>query len=195
VAKLAVTSEPFLPDFSKNLKGLLNYKETVMWDDMNDKKVFLESGHKINEPKILFQKIEDAEMEKQIEKLQASATQNETSATKYVPMSEEIQFDDFVKIDLRVGEIVAAKKVEKADKLLELTIDLGFEQRTILSGVAQYFKPEDIIGQKVSVVANLAPRKMRGIESQGMVLMAEDTEGNLSFVAPPAGFANGSVVR
>jgi methionyl-tRNA synthetase len=109
-------------------------------------------------------------------------------------LKPEIVFDDFAKIDLRVGTIIEAKKVEKADKLLELLVDLGFEQRTILSGIAMHFNPEDIIGKQVTIVANLAPRKMRGVESKGMILMAEDAAGKLYFVNPTEGIAPGSTI-
>jgi methionyl-tRNA synthetase len=110
------------------------------------------------------------------------------------PLKPEIVFDDFGKIDLRVGTIIEAKKVEKADKLLELLVDLGFEKRTILSGIAMHFNPEDIVGKQVTIVANLAPRKMRGIESQGMILMAEDAQGKLYFVSPSEAIASGSTI-
>jgi len=116
---------------------------------------------------------------------------NEATKNELKP---EIVFDDFGKIDLRVGTIIEAKKVEKADKLLELLVDLGFEQRTILSGIAMHFKPEDIVGKQVTIVANLAPRKMRGIESKGMILMAEDAAGKLYFVSPSEAVAAGSTI-
>jgi methionyl-tRNA synthetase len=111
------------------------------------------------------------------------------------PVQEEIQYDDFAKLDIRTGTILEASKVEKADKLLKLTVDLGFEKRTIVSGIAQHYQPEEIIGQQVVVLANLAPRKMRGIDSQGMILMAEDAEGRLSFVSPKAGWPDGWGVK
>jgi len=137
----------------------------------------------------LFRKIEDAEIAVQIEKLKNKSIQKmDTNTPAPAPatpaVKPEIVFDDFAKIDLKVGTIVSAEKVEKADKLLKLQVDLGFETRTIVSGIALHFKPEDIVGKQVTVVVNLAPRKMRGIESQGMILMAEDANGKLHFVNP-----------
>ncbi len=123
-----------------------------------------------------------------------AANTDQTNESGIVALKPEIVFDDFGKIDLRVGTIVEAKKVEKADKLLELLVDLGFEKRTILSGIAMHFNPEDIVGKQVTIVANLAPRKMRGIESKGMILMAEDAQGKLYFVSPSQAIAAGSTI-
>jgi methionyl-tRNA synthetase len=160
-------------------------------------------------PELLFRKIEDEEIAAELAQLNANAaakkTKMETTNTNstasestsengIAPLKPEIVFDDFGKIDLRVGTIVEAKKVEKADKLLELLVDLGFEKRTILSGIAMHFKPEDIVGKQVTIVANLAPRKMRGIESKGMILMAEDAQGKLYFVSPSEAIASGSSI-
>ena len=160
-------------------------------------------------PELLFRKIEDEEIAAELAQLNANAaakkTKMETTNTNstasestsengIAPLKPEIVFDDFGKIDLRVGTIVEAKKVEKADKLLELLVDLGFEKRTILSGIAMHFKPEDIVGKQVTIVANLAPRKMRGIESKGMILMAEDAQGKLYFVSPSEAIASGSTI-
>jgi methionyl-tRNA synthetase len=150
----------------------------------------------------LFAKIEDDIVDNQIEKLRSKSSTTimepvtESSENEH-PVSEvkpEIVFDDFSKIDLKTGTILSAEKVEKADKLLKLEIDLGFEKRTIVSGIALHFKPEDIVGKQVTVVANLAPRKMRGIESNGMILMAEDNNGKLHFVSPAEAINNGSAV-
>jgi methionyl-tRNA synthetase len=164
---------------------------------------------------LLFRKIEDEEIAAELATLKSnaeakkskmettntnSATANNASATEGLnetgipALKPEIVFDDFGKIDLRVGTIVEAKKVEKADKLLELLVDLGFEQRTILSGIAMHFNPEEIVGKQVTIVANLAPRKMRGIESKGMILMAEDANGKLYFVSPSEAVAAGSPI-
>ena len=177
----------------------------------------LSTGYSLREPELLFRKIEDTEVKAQIEKLNSGkALSSEKAAEKEIirekktviseqavenkteedsPLKSEITIDDFAKIDLKVGTILSAEKVEKADKLLNLQIDLGFEKRTILSGIAQHFSPEEIIGKQVVVVANLAPRKMRGIESNGMILMAEDKEGKLFFVQPETVIGNGSEVR
>jgi methionyl-tRNA synthetase len=160
-------------------------------------------------PELLFRKIEDEEIAAELAQLNANAaakktkmeTNNTTSKSTesnnekgVADLKPEIVFDDFGKIDLRVGTIIEAKKVEKADKLLELLVDLGFEKRTILSGIAMHFNPEDIIGKQVTIVANLAPRKMRGIESKGMILMAEDASGKLYFVSPTEAIAAGSTI-
>jgi len=149
----------------------------------------LSVGYSLREPQLLFRKIEDEEIKVQGEKLRAgSITQNkvtmETTTTAENNSKPEIVYDDFAKLDLKVGTILAAEKVEKADKLLKLEVDLGTEKRTIVSGIALHFKPEDIVGKQVVVVANLAPRKMRGIESQGMILTAEDKSGGLHFISP-----------
>jgi methionyl-tRNA synthetase len=176
-----------------------------MLDWSNAGKIKLLSvGYSLREPQLLFRKIEDAEITAQVEKLkaglvksQAGQTQNtvmEENKSTIIPQKSEIVFDDFAKIDLKVGTIIAAEKVEKADKLLKLQIDLGFEIRTVVSGIALHYQPEAIIGKQVVVVANLAPRKMRGIESNGMILMAEDAEGKLKFVNPDEAVNNGSGV-
>jgi methionyl-tRNA synthetase len=168
------------------------------WENAGSIKL-LSVGYSLRPPEILFRKIEDKEIEAQVNKLksglvnatspgpQATGNQQPEAATQSTIQSvnkSTIQYDDFAKLDLRVGKILSATKVEKADKLLKLEIDLGFEKRTIVSGIALHFKPEDIVGKQVVVVANLAPRKMRGIESNGMILMAEDKTGKLIFVNP-----------
>lgn len=168
----------------------------------------LKVGYTLRPPELLFRKIEDDEIEAELTQLSANAAAKKTNMettpattptgaendTTQNTLKPEIVFDDFGKIDLRVGTIIEAKKVEKADKLLELLVDLGFEQRTILSGIAMHFKPEDIVGKQVTIVANLAPRKMRGIESKGMILMAEDAAGKLYFVSPSEAIAAGSTI-
>ena len=136
---------------------------------------------------ILFEKVEDETIQKQVEKLEASKTDNAAAAGEPVEtraQKEEIAFDDFMKIDMRVGTIIEAEKVKKADRLLKLLIDTGIDKRTVVSGIAQSFTPEEVIGKKVTVLLNLAPRKIKGIESQGMILMAENAEGKLSFLQP-----------
>jgi methionyl-tRNA synthetase len=170
------------------------------WENAGSPKL-LSVGYSLRAPELLFRKIEDNEVLVQIEKLKVKSQHIKMQTTSTdVPqetpsvVKSAIVFDDFAKIDLKVGTIVSASKVEKADKLLKLEVDLGFEVRTIVSGIALHFNPEDIIGQQVVVVANLAPRKMRGIESNGMILMAEDANGKLNFVSPAAAVANGSGV-
>ena len=163
------------------------------WENAGSMKL-LSVGYSLRAPELLFRKIEDAEITAQIEKLKSGLVKSEqatsdkpqekTKESAIANLKSEIVYDDFAKLDLRVGKILVAEKVEKADKLLKLSIDLGFETRTIVSGIALHFKPEDIVGKQVVVVANLAPRKMRGIESNGMILMAEDASGKLHFVNP-----------
>ena len=174
------------------------------WENAGKSKL-VSVGYSLRAPELLFRKIEDEEVKEQVEKLKIKSEKlkmennNGNSAPKAAEpqtadVKPEIQFDDFAKIDLKVGTILSAEKVEKADKLLKLDVDLGFERRTIVSGIALHFKPEDIVGKQVVVVANLAPRKMRGIESQGMILMAEDKAGKLHFVSPAAVIEPGSGV-
>lgn len=207
-ANLAILSNPFLPFTAKKICYLLKVVDKILdWENAGSMKL-LSVGYSLRAPELLFRKIEDEEITQQIEKLKAAAVNKETIATTSntnntqsaatadtataitgesadkSPVKPEIVFDDFAKIDLKVGTIVAAEKVEKADKLLKLQVDLGFETRTIVSGIAMHFAPADIVGKQVTVVCNLAPRKMRGIESNGMILMAEDANGKLHFVNP-----------
>jgi methionyl-tRNA synthetase len=188
-ANLAILINPFLPGTARKMLHMMKVVERMLdWENAGKEKL-LSTGYSLRAPELLFRKIEDAEIEKQIEKLKGgkpveAATPGPAEEKQAAPVKPIIVFDDFAKIDLRVGTIVAAEKVEKADKLLKLQVDLGFETRTIVSGIALHFKPEDIVGKQVTVVANLAPRKMRGIESNGMILMAEDASGKLHFVNP-----------
>ncbi|CAN5563798.1 methionine--tRNA ligase [soil metagenome] len=194
-ANLAVLINPFLPTTAKKMLHMMKVVDKMVnWENAGTVKL-LSVGYSLRPPEILFRKIEDTEIAAQIEKLKSGLVKpQETSDKKQEASTEqaseiknlksEIVYDDFAKLDLRVGTIVIAEKVEKADKLLKLSIDLGFETRTIVSGIALHFKPENIVGKQVVVVANLAPRKMRGIESNGMILMAEDANGKLHFVNP-----------
>jgi methionyl-tRNA synthetase len=189
-ANLAILSNPFLPNTSRKMLHQMKVVERLLdWENAGKMKL-LSVGYSLRSPELLFRKIEDMEIQDQIDKLKnnsqpAAATPPAAPVEPVAqPGKPTIQFDDFAKIDLKVGAILTAEKVEKADKLLKLSIDMGTETRTIVSGIALHFKPEDIIGQQVVVVANLAPRKMRGIESNGMILMAEDKEGKLHFVHP-----------
>jgi methionyl-tRNA synthetase len=200
-ANLAIFIHPFLPSTAHTMLHMMKVVEKMLdWDNAGKMKL-LSVGYSLREPRLLFRKIEDTEIAAQVEKLKAglvkATTENtltETTDNAPAPVKETIQFDDFAKIDLRVATITAAGKVPKADKLLQLEVDLGFEKRTIVSGIALHFAPEDIIGQQVVIVANLAPRKMRGIESNGMILMAEDKDGKLRFVSPAEAVASGSGV-
>ncbi|MFN8264730.1 MAG: methionine--tRNA ligase [Chitinophagaceae bacterium] len=197
-ANLAILINPFLPNTAKKMLYMMKVVDKMLeWENAGKLKL-LSVGYALRAPELLFRKIEDEEIKAQIDKLKsglvnaegktlnAESKSGDSSGTKPSALSikPEIQFDDFAKIDLKVGTILTAEKVEKADKLLKLSVDLGFETRTIVSGIALHFKPEEIVGKQVVVVANLAPRKMRGIESNGIILMAEDVEGKLHFVSP-----------
>jgi methionyl-tRNA synthetase len=203
-ANLSIFINPFLPFTAKRMIHMMKVVDKMLdWENAGKSKL-LSVGYSLRAPELLFRKIEDEEINFQVEKLkrglvdslntlQTTADKNKEE-NKMEAIKPEIVFDDFSKIDLRVGTIVSAEKVVKADKLLKLLIDLGFEKRTIVSGIALHFKPEEIINKQVVVVANLAPRKMRGIESNGMILMAEDEEGKLYFVNPDKAIDNGSGV-
>jgi len=197
-ANLAVLINPFLPSTAKKMCSMMKVVDKMLdWENAGSMKL-LSVGYSLREPQLLFRKIEDEEIAFQVDKLKAgaiAAVEAAKPAEETVqPLKEEIVYDDFGKIDLRTGIITAAQKVPKADKLLQLEVDLGFEKRTILSGIAMHFQPEEIIGKQVVVVANLAPRKMRGIDSNGMILMAEDAAGKLHFVQPENTIAAGSKV-
>lgn len=198
---LAILSEPFLPFTSEKLKNMLNVSPSAVegslgWNDVSSKSELLNPGHKVNSAELLFSKIEDEQIQKQLEKLQASKKMNEAANKKITPQKETIQYDDFSKLDMRVGTIIEAEKMPKADKLLILKIDTGIDVRTIVSGIAESFKPEEIVGKKVTVLANLVPRALRGVESQGMILMTENTEGKLVFVNPGEdGVENGATIN
>ncbi len=201
-ANLAILAQPFLPFTAKKICHLLKVVDKILdWENAGSLKL-LSVGYTLRAPELLFRKIEDEEIAAQIQKLN-DAAQTKKMETANTPIAStstiatvkpEIVFDDFAKIDLRVGTIVAASKVEKADKLLQLSVDLGFETRTVVSGIAQHFEPEAIVGKQVTVVVNLAPRKMRGIESNGMILMAEDANGKLHFINPSDNINPGSGV-
>jgi methionyl-tRNA synthetase len=183
-ANLAVLMEPFLPFTSKKLITMLNLNEGLKWNDATRTNLLL-SGHQINAASLLFEKVEDETIAAQVQKLADSKKQNELDNVAAVePAKAETSFDDFSKMDIRIGTIVEAERIPKTDKLLKLLIDTGIDKRTVVSGIAGSYKPEEIIGQQVSILVNLAPRKIKGIESQGMILMAENNKGELSFVAP-----------
>lgn len=188
---LTILSEPFLPFTSAKLRNMLNQKE-VSWKQAGGLNL-LDAGGAINEAVLLFEKIEDETVEKQVQKLMDTKKANEAAAgAKVAPAKELVTFDDFMKMDLRVGEIKTAEKVEKSNKLLKFTVDTGLDQRTIVSGIAKHFTPEEMIGKKVVVMANLAPRKIMGIESQGMLLFAENEDGSLKAVSPDSAAENGA---
>lgn len=211
-ANLAILINPFLPNTAKKMCHLMKVVDKMLdWENAGSLKL-LSVGYSLRAPELLFRKIEDAEVQYQIDKLkqglekskmeQEQATSNQPQATGGEEQESEIRnpkseivYDDFDKLELRVGTITAAEKVQKADKLLKLEVDLGFEKRTIVSGIAQHFTPESLVDKQVIVVVNLAPRKMRGIESQGMILSAEQPDGKLILVGPHEPTANGSIVK
>jgi len=194
-ANLAILVNPFLPTTAKKMLGMMKVVEKMLeWSNAGSVKL-LSVGYSLREPQLLFRKVEDEEINAQVDKLKAGLIkstaenmemQKDESNGQPVnkPAKPEINFDDFAKIDLRIGTIMSAEKIEKADKLLKIEVDMGTEKRTIVSGIALHFTAQELIGKQVTVVANLAPRKMRGIESQGMILMAEDLAGKLYLVSP-----------
>lgn len=192
-ANLAILAEPFLPFTSAKLFDMLNL--TAQDWNKAGRMDLLETGHQLNESYLLFEKIEDEAIDYQIKKLMDTKTANAQEEAAPELAKQNITFDQFATMDIRVGKILGAEKVAKTKKLLKLQVDTGIDQRTIVSGIAEYFEPEQIIGKQVSVLINLEPREIKGILSQGMILMAENSEGKLSFVAPAEEFPNGSVVR
>lgn len=195
-AALSVISEPFLPFTAAKLRKTLNLTEgAITWNDVTLEADLIPAGHKIGQAELLFAKIEDEEIQKQVEKLEATKTANNAENKKAEPQKELIAFEDFAKMDIRTGTILEAEKMPKANKLLVLKVDTGIDVRTIVSGIAESFKPEDIIGKRVTVLVNLAPRALRGVESQGMILMTQNAEGKLVFVNPDTdGVGNGEVI-
>ncbi|WP_417429023.1 methionine--tRNA ligase [Halpernia sp.] len=189
-AGLAQICEPFLPFSSEKLMKMFN-SEKWTWQKIETENVLLKTGHKINEASLLFSKIEDETIEFQIQKLEATKQNNKKTNANAKPMKDEIQFDDFTKIDLRTATILTAEKVEKADKLLKFSVDTGIDVRTVVSGVAESFTPEECVGKQVMILANLTPRKIRGIESQGMLLLTTKEDGKLAFVTPEVKVENG----
>ena len=193
-AALQVLCEPFLPFTATKLATILNSKK-LSWNSVSETSDLLAAGHQIGEAEILFAQIEDAEIQKQIDKLEATKTSNALENKVTEPQKPTTTFDDFAKLDLRVGTIIAADKMPKANKLLVLKVDTGLDVRTIVSGIAEYFSPEEVIGKRVTVLINLAPRALRGVESEGMILMTNNAEGKLVFVNPDAnGVDNGALI-
>ena len=197
-----------MPFTSDKFRILLNQKPLAekgelekMLDVLAEGECILKKGHKIGQPDHLFTRIDDETINLQIAKLKATikdepvANVSVIEPVKNVDIKPEITYEDFARMDIRTATIIAAEKIEKADKLLKLTLDLGFEQRTVVSGIAEHYQPDAVIGKKVSLLANLAPRKMKGVESQGMILMAENGNGKLSFVSPDENWENGQSVK
>ncbi|WP_300489722.1 methionine--tRNA ligase [Flavobacterium sp.] len=195
-AALSVLAEPFLPFTAQKLKSILKIDNAFGWNDIAQNSDLVPAGHQIGQAELLFAKIEDEEIQKQIDRLEATKVANKAENQVVTPQKEVATFDDFAKLDLRVGTIISAEKMPKANKLLVLKVDTGLDVRTIVSGIAEHFAPEDIIGKRVTVLANLAPRALRGVESEGMILMTENAEGKLVFVNPDAdGVKNGATIN
>ncbi len=192
-ANLSIVCEPFLPFTAEKLCKMLNMN-VAKWEFAGDINL-LNAGHQLNEAAFLFQRIEDAEIEFQIQKLLDTKKENESTNYIAKPAKSNIEYDDFAKMDIRSGTIIEAEKVPKTKKLLKLKIDTGIDKRTVVSGIAEYYEPENIIGQKVSILLNLAPKNLKGIESQGMILMAENNDGKLCFISPTEAVKNGSEIK
>jgi methionyl-tRNA synthetase len=190
-ANLSIIFEPFLPFSMKKLRAMLNI-DALKWDKLGTTGI-LSAGHQLAAPELLFDKIEDEVIEIQINKLEA-IKQSKSTVPVSAPQKETVQFDDFEKMDVRAVTVLAAERVPKTDKLLKLTVDTGIDKRTIVSGIAEFYKPEDIIGKQVCVLINLAPRKIKGIESQGMILMAKNPSGKMCLVQPSEIMDNGAVL-
>ncbi len=197
-ANLAIAFEPFLPFSSAKLSGILNI-EKIAWEQFGSADI-LSNGHNLNAAELLFSKIEDETIQAQIDKLNATKEANEAAAAaaagtpKPLPIKEECTFDDFMKMDIRTATVLEAVKVPKTDKLLKLTIDTGVDTRTLVSGIAEFYTPEEMVGKQISILANLAPRKIKGIESKGMILMAKDESGRMKFVTPQEAVDNGACI-
>jgi methionyl-tRNA synthetase len=201
-ANLSVAFEPFLPFTSKKLREILNMGKSN-WEALGQSSI-LESGHKLNEARLLFEKIEDSEIEFQINKLNNTKESNNTNDAGQaasqplqptaLPLKEECSYDDFMKMDIRTATVLEAKRVPKTDKLLELTIDTGLDKRTIVSGIAEYYTAEEMVGKQICILANLAPRKIKGIESRGMILMAKEENGKMKIVTPEERLSDGSSI-
>jgi methionyl-tRNA synthetase len=186
-AALSILSEPFLPFTSAKLKVMLRVDllgAKLGWNSLSTAQILLPEGHQIGKSELLFRKIEDSEIQAQLDKLQATKKSNEMKESAIAPQKETVNFEDFSKMDLRVGTILSAEKMPKTKKLIVMKVDTGIDTRTIVSGIAEYFNPEELIGKKVTVLANLAPRPLRGVESQGMILLAEGPDGGLVFMTP-----------
>ena len=191
-ASLAITVEPFLPFTAEKLRGMLNFEKSK-WSDAGSSDL-LKDGHLLGEASLLFEKIEDEVIQAQIKKLVDSKKAMELSNQPAEPAKAEVSFDEFAKMDIRIGTVITAERVEKSKKLLNLQVDTGIDKRTVMSGIAEHFSPEDIIGKQVTILVNLAPRKIMGVESQGMILMAADKDGKLRLLQPNEAVSPGSTV-
>ena len=193
IGHLGVLMQPFLPLAAKRIFKMLNFPQTTVF---YDEPLIFADGHDLSKSELLFEKVEDSVIEAQVEKLKVNSAVSDAEMEIEVQGAKpNINYDQFSALDIRVGTILEAEKVAKTKKLLKLRIDTGLDVRTVVSGIAEYFEPENIIGKQVSILVNLEPREIKGILSQGMILMAENSEGKLSFVATPETFTNGSIIR
>jgi methionyl-tRNA synthetase len=192
-ANLTIILEPFLPFSMKKLRGMIN-TNNILWSDAGSTGL-LAPGHQIGKAELLFEKIEDYAINHQVEKLMLTKKANEAASAKLVPAKDAVSFDDFTKLDIRTATVLEAEKVPKTTKLLKLKVDCGLDTRTIVSGIAEFFEPESLVGKQISIIANLEPRKIKGIESKGMILTAEDKDGKLSLIIPAGKIGNGSVIK
>ncbi|MBX2970247.1 MAG: methionine--tRNA ligase [Cyclobacteriaceae bacterium] len=199
VGNIAIACDPFLPDAAASLRKQLNSSSfDVNWKQFWIKEQLINAvpqHHQLGQPELMYKNVEDEEIDRQVQKLRKTKMENEKPASAVKPLKPEITIDDFGKLDIRVGKVLAAEKMEKSNKLLKLTVDTGVDQRTVLSGIAQHYSPEEMVGKQVTLIANLAPRKMMGIESQGMILMAEDVDGKLRLIQPIEVVNPGSLVN
>ncbi|MDD3891736.1 MAG: methionine--tRNA ligase subunit beta, partial [Bacteroidales bacterium] len=191
-ANITILAEPFLPFTTAKLGKMIN-ASNLGWSKGGDTNL-LASGHAIEQPELLFDKIEGDEIDKQLAKLMDTKLQNEENNKEIAPQKEIISYEDFMKMDIRISKVLAAEVVPKTQKLLKLEVDTGIDKRTIVSGIAEYFKPEQVVGREVCVLVNLEPRKIRGIESHGMILMAKNSDDSLRFVQPNESVDSGSTV-
>jgi methionyl-tRNA synthetase len=192
-ANLSILAKPFLPFTAHKLSEILGIRGNE-WKDAGNPEL-LKDGDQLKNPEYLFEKIEDSVIEAQVQKLLDTKKANAQNNIKVAPAKDNIQYDDFMKLDIRTGTIIEAEKVPKTKKLLKLKIDTGIDQRTVVSGIAEFYDPQNIIGQQVSILVNLAPKTLKGIESSGMILMAENPEGKLCFVSPTEKFSAGSEIK
>jgi methionyl-tRNA synthetase len=194
-ANLAIVMQPFMPFTAKKLGKMLNLDDGQRtWDRLGDS-ALLPAGHQLGEPALLFEKIEDEPINAQVKRLDENKKQNAAQNAKTEPQKDLCTFDDFQKMDIRVVQVLEAERVPKSKKLIKMKVDTGLDQRTVLSGVAEYFEPSELVGKQVCMLINLAPRPIMGIESQGMILYAEDFDGRLHLVQPAVGVRNGGGVR
>lgn len=192
-ANLGIVCEPFLPFTAEKIRNMVNL-DKMIWSDAG-RTDMLQPGHQISEPTLLFAKIEDEEIQVQLDRLAASKAANQAACSVAEPVKPDVSFDEFSKMDIRTGIILEAERVPKTKKLMKLLVDTGIDKRTVVSGIAEFFTPEEVVGQQVSILVNLAPRDLKGITSQGMILMAENADGKLCFVQPSQSVKAGSMIK